>query len=92
LNRNCPWSYRSYPISRRPHSFRYPDPESWQKAEEVVEPDDLDIAINAKLIVATLSNLAPESARKGIAVKSVDELVKALTTEALSEVMTWQEL
>ncbi|HPF21328.1 MAG TPA: electron transfer flavoprotein subunit beta/FixA family protein [Syntrophomonas sp.] len=54
-----------------------------KKPKEVVEPDDLDIAINAKPIVATLSNLAPESARKGIAVKSVDELVKALTTEGL---------
>jgi electron transfer flavoprotein beta subunit len=54
-----------------------------KKPKEVVTPDDLDIDINAKPIVATLSNLAPESARKGIAVKSVDELVKALTTEGL---------
>jgi len=54
-----------------------------KKPKEVVTPDELGIDISAKPVVATLSNLAPESARKGIAVKSADELVKALTAEGL---------
>ena len=54
-----------------------------KKPKEVVTPDDLGVDIAAKPVVATISNLAPESARKGIAVKSVYELVKALTSEGL---------
>lgn len=54
-----------------------------KKPKEVVTPDDLGIALAAKPIINTLSNLAPESERKGIAVKSVDELVKALSSEGL---------
>lgn len=53
-----------------------------KKPKEVVTPDELGIDI-AKPAVVTDSNLAPESERKGIAVKSVDELVKALTSEGL---------
>jgi len=54
-----------------------------KKPKEVVTPDDLGIALAAKPIIATLSNLAPVSERKGIVVKSVDELVKALSSEGL---------
>jgi len=53
-----------------------------KKPKEVVTPDELGVEM-PKPVIATISNLAPESARKGIAVKSVDELVKALTTEGL---------
>ena len=54
-----------------------------KKPKEVVTPDDLGIALAAKPIITTLNNLAPESERKGIVVKSVDELVKALSSEGL---------
>lgn len=54
-----------------------------KKPKEVVSPDDLGVDIATKPVVVTISNLAPESARKGIAVKSVEELVKALTSEGL---------
>jgi len=54
-----------------------------KKPKEVVSPDDLGVDIATKPVVATLSNLAPESERKGIIVKSVDELVKALNSEGL---------
>lgn len=53
-----------------------------KKPKEVVTPGELGIEISAPS-VATLSNLAPETDRKQIVVKSVDELVKALTTEGL---------
>lgn len=53
-----------------------------KKPKETVSPDEIGVAI-AKPVITTLSNLAPESARKGIAVKSVDELVKALSSEGL---------
>ncbi len=54
-----------------------------KKPKEVVTPDDLGVELAAQPIITTLSNLAPESERKGITVKSVDELVKALTSEGL---------
>ncbi|CFY03079.1 Electron transfer flavoprotein, beta subunit [Syntrophomonas zehnderi OL-4] len=53
-----------------------------KKPKEVVSPHELEIAIGS-VQVTTLSNLAPETDRKQIVVKSVDELVKALTTEGL---------
>lgn len=53
-----------------------------KKPKEVVTPDDLGVAV-AKPMISTLSNLAPISERKGIVVKSVDELVKALSSEGL---------
>ena len=54
-----------------------------KKPKEVVTPDELGVDIAAKPAVVTDSNLAPESERKGIAVKSAEELVKALTSEGL---------
>lgn len=53
-----------------------------KKPKEVMTPDELGVEI-APTQITTLSNLAPETDRKRIAVKSVDELVKALTTEGL---------
>jgi len=56
-----------------------------KKPKEVVTPDDLGIEITAKAKITTLSNLAPEFDRKQIVVKSIDELVKALSNEGLIE-------
>ena len=53
-----------------------------RKPKEVVEPDELDVSIEAGKI-DTISNLAPETERKRIVVKSVDELIQALSSEAL---------
>ncbi len=53
-----------------------------RKPKEIVEPDELDASIEAGKI-DTISNLAPETERKRIVVKSVDELIQALSSEAL---------
>lgn len=53
-----------------------------RKPKEVVEPDELDVSIEAGKI-DTISNLAPETERKRIVVKSVDELIQSLSSEAL---------
>lgn len=53
-----------------------------KKPKEVLELDDLDIELGGNKI-ETSSNLAPESNRKGIVVKSVDELISALKGENL---------
>ncbi len=54
-----------------------------KKPREVVTPDELGVELAAQAKITTLSNLAPETDRKHIVVKSVDELIKALTTEGL---------
>lgn len=53
-----------------------------RKPKEVVEPDELNLEIKTGKI-DTISNLAPETERKRIVVKSVDELIQALSSEAL---------
>lgn len=53
-----------------------------RKPKEIMEPDELNIELGASKL-ATLSNLAPETQRKRVVVKSVDELIQALTSEAL---------
>lgn len=53
-----------------------------KKPKEVLELDDLDLELGDNKI-ETSSNLAPESNRKGIVVKSVDELISALQGENL---------
>jgi len=53
-----------------------------KKPKEVVSPDELGVTIGPAQI-NTLSNLAPESDRKRIVVKSVDDLIKALSSEGL---------
>lgn len=53
-----------------------------RKPKEIVEPDELDVSIEAGKI-DTISNLAPETERKRIVVKSVDELIQSLSSEAL---------
>jgi len=42
--------------------------------------DELEVEAG-KAMVITASNLAPETERKRVVVKSVDELIQALTTE-----------
>lgn len=54
-----------------------------KKPKEVLMADDLDVEISQEQKVKTLSNLAPETQRKGTVVKSVDELVQALNAENL---------
>lgn len=51
-----------------------------KKPKEVFDLSDLDVELTDKSI-STISNLAPENARKRVAVKSVDDLVAALRTE-----------
>lgn len=51
-----------------------------KKPRESIAAQDLGIAIPAA-VVETISNLAPEMARKQIVVKTVSDLVKALTDE-----------
>ncbi len=51
-----------------------------KKPREIFDASDLDIHLQAKNI-STISNLAPENARKQLVVKSVDELVAALRNE-----------
>lgn len=53
-----------------------------RKPKEIMEPDELNIEPGTSKL-ATLSNLAPETQRKRVVVKSVDELIQALTSEAL---------
>ncbi|HHW60997.1 MAG TPA: electron transfer flavoprotein beta subunit/FixA family protein, partial [Syntrophomonadaceae bacterium] len=53
-----------------------------KKPKEVLEKDDLDVEI-PEAMIETLSNLAPETSRKGTVVKSVDELIEALKAENL---------
>ena len=53
-----------------------------KKPKEVLGLDDLDLTLTAP-VIRTVSNLAPETARKGVAVKSVGELVQALRAENL---------
>lgn len=53
-----------------------------KKPKEILELDDLEVDMAEKTI-DTISNLAPESERKRVEVKSVSELVKALETEGL---------
>ena len=53
-----------------------------KKPKEVLELDELDIELGTAL-AETTSNLAPESNRKKIVVKSVDELIAALKSENL---------
>lgn len=54
-----------------------------KKPKEVLELDDLEGEIPTQGQVETLSNLAPESQRKRVAVKSVDELIQALAAEGV---------
>ena len=51
-----------------------------KKPKEVLELDELKVEAG-KAMVITASNLAPETERKKVVVKSVDELIQALTTE-----------
>jgi len=51
-----------------------------KKPKEVLEMDELNMEAE-KAKVATISNLAPEMERKRVVVKSVDELLQALTAE-----------
>lgn len=53
-----------------------------KKPKEVLELDEIDIELGAAQI-ETNSNLAPESNRKKVVVKTVDELVAALKSENL---------
>ncbi|MDO4540444.1 MAG: electron transfer flavoprotein subunit beta/FixA family protein [Syntrophomonadaceae bacterium] len=53
-----------------------------KKPKEVLMLDDMDVELSAAAI-KTISNLAPETQRKSVAVKSVDELVAALKAENL---------
>lgn len=54
-----------------------------KKSKEITTPDELGIDLAVMSKVTTLSNLAPETNRKRIEVKSIDELVKALSAEGL---------
>lgn len=54
-----------------------------KKPKEVLEADDLDVELPVDSPVETISNLAPESQRKRIVVKTVDELVQALASEGI---------
>lgn len=53
-----------------------------KKPKEIFELSDLDLTLPGQSI-STLSNLAPENARKQIAVKNVEDLLAALKTEGL---------
>jgi len=55
-----------------------------KKPKEVLELSDMDVKLPAASAVATVSNLAPVSERKRVVVKSVAELVQALTTEGVN--------
>ncbi|MBN2517079.1 MAG: electron transfer flavoprotein subunit beta/FixA family protein [Deltaproteobacteria bacterium] len=52
-----------------------------KKPKAIYRLDDLGIEIPSGKNITTISNLAPVSERKGIVVKSVDELVKILKSE-----------
>ena len=51
-----------------------------KKPKEVLDLDELEVEAG-KAMVITANNLAPETERKRVVVKSVDELIQALTTE-----------
>jgi len=51
-----------------------------KKPKNIFDVSDLGVEVAAKS-VSTLSNLAPENARKQVSIKSVDDLVAALRTE-----------
>lgn len=54
-----------------------------KKPKEILTADDLNMKLQDKVKVITVSNLAPESQRKQVAVGSVNELVQALKSENL---------
>lgn len=54
-----------------------------KKPKEVLELDEVDVDIKKLAFTETISNLAPESNRKKIVVKSVDELLQGLRSENL---------
>ena len=54
-----------------------------KKPKEVLELDEVDVDIKKLAFKETISNLAPESNRKKIVVKSVDELLQGLRSENL---------
>jgi electron transfer flavoprotein beta subunit len=54
-----------------------------KKPKEVVELDELDAPLPDHSPVETLSNLAPDSQRKKVVVKSVDELLQSLAAEGV---------
>ncbi len=54
-----------------------------KKPKTVVEVRDLDLNIQTGMTTVTVSNLAPESNRKHIVVKSAEELLEALRSENL---------
>lgn len=52
-----------------------------RKPKEILDLDDLGIEIAGDKKISTLSNLAPETNRKRVAVKSVSDLITALQAE-----------
>ncbi len=54
-----------------------------KKPKEVLELDEVGVKIPSAAAVVTVSNLAPETERKRIVVKSVAELIQSLTTEGV---------
>lgn len=54
-----------------------------KKPKEVLELDDLDVELPDSSPVGTISNLAPDSQRKKVVVKTVDELLQALAAEGV---------
>lgn len=54
-----------------------------KKPKEVLELDDLDVELPDGSPVETISNLAPDSQRKKVVVKTVDELLQALAAEGV---------
>jgi electron transfer flavoprotein beta subunit len=52
-----------------------------RKPKEILHLNDLDIEIPRDNIISTLSNLAPETNRKRVTVKSVSDLITALQAE-----------
>ncbi len=54
-----------------------------RKPKEVLELEDLELDLTGLPQIKTVSNLAPETDRKQVKVKSVDELLQALKTEGV---------
>lgn len=52
-----------------------------KKPKEVLELDELEDKIDDNELIKTLSNMAPESTRKRITVKSLDEIIDVLKSE-----------
>jgi electron transfer flavoprotein beta subunit len=52
-----------------------------RKPKEILDLDDLEIDIAGQKRISTLSNLAPETDRKRVAVKTVNDLITALQAE-----------